>query len=170
MNTNVPGLVKICVKEFPLYIVYTHVILNPVAVARTVVPLVVYTTDPVIPVSTTGGSVTVPDEQLANIPVVAVAVTDPVLPAVVCKAKVNDPGLVNVYDNELSLSLLLLANTPAILNPVAIADIWLPVHILYSTIPVILTPESISVSFIVYICELLQGESVFGSMSVNLKR
>lgn len=58
---------------------------------------------------------------VVNIPVVAVAVTDPVLPPAVCKAKVNDPGVVNTYDREL---LLLTANTPAMLNPVAIANTW----------------------------------------------
>lgn len=71
-------------------------------------------------------------EPVVNIPVVAVAVTDPVLPPAVCKAKVNDPGLVNVCVNELAL---LTANTPAILNPVAVAFTVVPLT--YDTVAVI---------------------------------
>lgn len=77
-KVNDPGLVNVRVNELRLLTAYTPVILNPVTVAVTVVPLT-YDTIAVMPVRATTGGVTVPDEQLANIPVVAVAVTVPIL-------------------------------------------------------------------------------------------
>jgi len=130
-KVNDPGLVNVYDNELLLLTANTPAILNPVAVAVTVVPLT-YDTEAVMPVNTIGG-VIVPDEQLANIPVVAVTVTDPVLPGAVCSTNVNVPAPVNAYVNK---PLLLLTDTPDTLNPVTVAVTWPDVHVEYIPVPV----------------------------------